>query len=69
METEKISEYEWVLPKRKGMRVPAKIFASEKLMNKIKQDRTLQQAENVAWLKGIQKFSFVMPDAHEGLLH
>ena len=69
MEVQKISDYEWVLPKRKGMKVPAKIFASEKLMSKIKQDRTLQQAENVAWLKGIQKFAFVMPDAHEGLLY
>ena len=68
MEKQKNSDYEWILPKRKGMRVPAKIFASEKLMDKIKHDRTLQQAENVAWLQGIQKFSFVMPDAHEGLL-
>jgi len=68
MELKKISENEWEIPKSGGMKVPAKIFASEKLIQKIKQDRTLMQAANVAHLKGIQKFSFVMPDAHEGLV-
>ena len=68
MELKKISENEWEIPKSKGMKVPAKIFASEKLMQKIKQDRTLMQAANVAHLQGIQKYSFVMSDAHEGLV-
>ena len=66
MELKKISEYEWEIPKHGGMKVPARIFASEKLVQKIKQDRTLQQAVNVAHLKGIQKYSYVMPDAHVG---
>ncbi len=66
MELKKISDYEWELPKSGGMKVPARIFATEKLMDKIKLDRTLQQAANVAHLKGIQKYSYVMPDAHEG---
>ncbi|MBI4438658.1 RtcB family protein, partial [Candidatus Woesearchaeota archaeon] len=66
MEIRKISEHEWELPKTAGMHVPARIFATEKLIEKIKQDRTLQQAANVAHLKGIQKYSYVMPDAHEG---
>ncbi len=66
MELKKISEYEWEIPKHGGMRVPARIFASEKLVQKIQQDRTLMQAANVAHLKGIQKYSYVMPDAHEG---
>jgi tRNA-splicing ligase RtcB (3'-phosphate/5'-hydroxy nucleic acid ligase) len=67
MEVNKISENEWEIPKSGGMNVPARIFASEALMQKIKQDRTLMQAANVAHLQGIQKFSYVMPDAHEGL--
>ena len=66
MELKKISEYEWEIPKQGGMHVPARVFASEKLVAKIKEDRTLQQAANVAHLNGIQKFSYVMPDAHEG---
>ncbi len=66
MELKKISDYEWELPKKDGMNVPARIFATEKLVAKIKQDRTLLQATNVAHLQGIQKYSYVMPDAHEG---
>ncbi len=66
MEPKKISDYEWELPKTGAMKVPARIFASKALMEKIKQDRTLLQASNVAHLKGIQKYSYVMPDAHEG---
>ncbi len=66
MELKKISDYEWEIPKHGGMRVPARIFASEKLVKKIQEDRTMQQAINVAHLKGIQKFAYVMPDAHEG---
>ena len=35
-------------------------------IEKIKQDLTLKQAENVAALKGIQRASYTMPDAHQG---
>ena len=66
MEPKKINEYTWEIPKQGGMQVPARIYASEKLLAKIKQDRTVQQAMNVAHLKGILKYSYVMPDAHEG---
>jgi tRNA-splicing ligase RtcB len=48
------------------MNVPARIYTDERLLEKIKQDKTLQQAINVATLPGIQKFSYVMPDAHQG---
>ncbi len=66
MELKKISDYEWELHKTGGMKVPSRIFATEKLIEKIKLDRTLLQSSNVAHLQGIQKFSYVMPDAHEG---
>src|SRR3989344_8228971 len=66
MELKKINEFTWQINKYGNMKVPAIIYASEKLMQKIKEDRTLKQAENVATLKGIQKASYVMPDAHEG---
>ena len=61
MEIKKVSEYEWEIPKHGGMRVPARIFASEKLVKKIEQDRTLVQAANVAHLKGIQRYSYLIP--------
>ena len=66
MELKKLNDYTWELPKQGAMRVPAVIFASEKLMQKIKGDKTLEQARNVACLKGIIKHSLTMPDAHQG---
>ena len=50
----------------KGMNVPAKIYASEKLLEKIKQDSTLEQASNMAKIPGVQKHVCVMPDGHQG---
>ncbi len=66
MEIKKINDLTWEVPKSGNMKVPAIFYASEKLMEKIKQDKTIEQAKNVACLKGIQKASFVMPDAHQG---
>ena len=65
---QKISEYEWMIPKgaKACMRVPAIIFADEFLLEKMKGDLTLVQAANVACLPGIQKYSIVMPDGHQG---
>ncbi len=62
----KINDYEWELPKIGKMLVPGKIFASEKLIEKIKQDKTLEQVRNVAMLPGILKASIACPDAHQG---
>lgn len=66
MELKKISENIWEIPKQGKMNVVARVYASEKLLEKIKQDRTLQQLQNVACLPGILKYALVMPDAHEG---
>jgi len=63
---EQIDEVRWEIPKEKGMNVPAKIFASEKIMRFMKKDKTLQQVKNVAYLPGIYKNSIVMPDGHQG---
>jgi tRNA-splicing ligase RtcB len=48
------------------MRVPARIFASEKLLQEIFRDRSLTQLVNTTTLPGIQQHALVMPDAHEG---
>jgi tRNA-splicing ligase RtcB len=65
---EQVSDNIWEIPKsyRDDMRVPARIFADKELMSKMKTDRTLFQAANVATLPGIIRNAFVMPDAHEG---
>ncbi|MBS3172446.1 RtcB family protein [Candidatus Woesearchaeota archaeon] len=54
------------IAKEGNMQVPLKIFASEKLIEKIKKDDSIQQGINVACLPGIQKQSIMMPDAHQG---
>ena len=66
MELKRIDANTWEIPKHAGMNVPAVIYASEKLLAGVKGDKTLQQAKNVACLRGIQRNAYVMPDAHQG---
>ena len=66
MELKKLNEFTWQMEKHGAMKVPAIIYASEKILEKIKQDKTLEQVKNVACLKGIQRASYAMPDAHQG---
>jgi tRNA-splicing ligase RtcB len=57
----------WDIPQtaKEGMRVPARIFASEKLMNDM-DDAVFDQLTNVASLPGIVKHALCMPDGHSG---
>jgi len=66
MEIKKIGEYEWKIEKTGKMKVPVVVYASEKLLNLMQQDISLEQAKNVAMLPGIIKKSIVLPDAHQG---
>src|SRR5213593_199745 len=49
-----------------GMKVPARIYADEDLLAKMRTDRTIQQCVNVTHLNGIYKYAITMPDGHEG---
>ena len=64
----KIREDVWEVPQtyKDYMRVPARIYAAEGLLEKMKGDLTLQQTITVASLPGIEKYSLVMPDGHQG---
>ena len=64
----KIDENTWEIPKefRSDMRVPGRIFASEKILDDILEDESLEQVINVATLPGILGWSLAMPDIHEG---
>lgn len=64
----KIHDYLWEIPKtfRRDMRVPVRVYVSEKMLEQVFRDRSLEQAVNVATLPGIQKYALVMPDMHEG---
>ena len=64
----RISEYEWEIPQtfRKDMRVPVRIFATRRLLEKVMQDKSLEQAVNAATLPGLVGHVLVMPDMHQG---
>ncbi len=62
----KISKNVYEIEREKCMKVPARIYASEKLMEAIKEDKTLEQIKNVACLPGILKNSIALADAHQG---
>ena len=64
----KINDYLWEIPKsfRKDMRVPARIYITEKMLDEVVKDRSLSQLVNLTTLPGIVKYSLAMPDIHEG---
>ncbi len=65
-ELKKISKNIYELPQEGKMNVPARIFASEKLLAKIKEDKTLEQVRNMAMLPKVEKYSIALMDAHQG---
>ncbi|MGZ4439721.1 MAG: RtcB family protein [Gaiellaceae bacterium] len=64
----RVGEAVWEIPAdaRPGMRVPARIFADEELLEAIVADRSLEQLCNVATLPGIVEAALAMPDIHQG---
>ena len=62
----KINDALWEIPRQGGMRVPARIYATEKMLPAILSDKAPEQAMNVAHLPGIINYSLAMPDMHWG---
>ncbi|MCD6094658.1 RtcB family protein [bacterium] len=63
----KINDWLWEIPKsfRHDMRVPARIYASEKLLRET-EDEALIQLVNTTTMPGIVKYAIAMPDIHSG---
>ncbi|MBD2094958.1 RtcB family protein [Trichocoleus sp. FACHB-591] len=63
----KVSDTIWEIPVsyKEGMRVPARIYATEKLIKDI-DEGVIDQITNVATLPGITKYALCMPDGHFG---
>ncbi len=63
----RINDWLWEIPKsfREDMRVPARIYASEKLLQET-EDEALIQLVNSTTLPGIMKYAIGMPDIHSG---
>jgi tRNA-splicing ligase RtcB len=51
---------------RPDMRVPVRIYADDALWQQIADDRSVEQAVNVATLPGVTGYVYTMPDVHEG---
>lgn len=68
MPIERIDEYRWRIPAgtKPGMKVPAIVFADDRLMGQIKDDLSLEQAANAATLPGVVRAAYNMPDIHQG---
>lgn len=64
---QKAGDVSWEIPTayKEGMRVPAKIYATAKLIQEMDQG-VFNQVTNVACLPGIQKYAYCMPDGHWG---
>jgi len=64
----KVHDFLWEIPKsfRSDMRVPARVYSSEEMLEAILEDRSLEQLINVATLPGIVGYALAMPDVHEG---
>ncbi len=64
----KIDDYRWEIPReyKQGMRVPGLIYASEDMLESIREEQAAEQVANVAFLPGIVGHSLAMPDIHWG---
>src|SRR5207245_9188668 len=62
-----VSQNIWEVPQdyQPGMKVTARIYADEDLLDKMRTDRTIQQCVNVTNLIMIYKYAITMPDGHE----
>jgi tRNA-splicing ligase RtcB (3'-phosphate/5'-hydroxy nucleic acid ligase) len=63
---EKIDDYRFRIPREGKMRADGLVFTSETMLPDLRQDQSLQQVANVAWLPGIVGPSLAMPDIHWG---
>jgi tRNA-splicing ligase RtcB len=66
MELQKISDFLWEIPRHGAMRVPGRIYASQQMIDELRDDPALTQVANVACLPGIVGYSLAMPDIHWG---
>ena len=64
----KLTPWLWEIPQsfRSDMRVPARVYTSEKMLGEIFRDQSIPQLINGTTLPGIVKYGIAMPDMHEG---
>ncbi|HUV73641.1 MAG TPA: RtcB family protein, partial [Anaerolineae bacterium] len=64
----RIEKYLYEIPGsyREDMRVPARIYADEPLLQAALGDRSIEQLVNTTTLPGVVKYTLAMPDIHQG---
>jgi len=64
----KINDYLWEIPKdfRTDMRVPARAYVSEQMLEECLRDESIPQLINTSSLPGVVNYVMAMPDMHEG---
>jgi tRNA-splicing ligase RtcB len=64
----RLDEFRWEIPSsyKPGMRTSGLIYASEDMLEQMKEEQVLEQVANVAFLPGIVGYSLAMPDIHWG---
>jgi len=67
-DVERLNDNVWEIPCsfRSDMRVPARLYADEALLDDALGDRSMEQLVNTATLPGIIKYAIAMPDIHQG---
>ncbi|KPK57575.1 MAG: tRNA-splicing ligase [Planctomycetes bacterium SM23_32] len=65
-ELKQVGPLVWEIPATGRMNVPVRIYADSQLLESIERDNAVQQSINVAYMPGIVRASFAMPDAHWG---
>ena len=65
---EMLDDYRWRIPRhsQRGMLTDVVVYATKAIIDQIAQDKSLEQAANVASLPGIVGPSLAMPDIHQG---
>ncbi|MGA6925556.1 MAG: RtcB family protein [Desulfosarcina sp.] len=66
MELNRISPYCFEIPQFGDMRVPGRIYMSDRMAAELNEEEALKQVANVATLPGILKAAMAMPDMHWG---
>ncbi len=61
----RINDWTWEAKKEEGMRVPARVYASRKILEETEED-ALGQLMDIARIPGIVSYALAMPDIHSG---
>jgi tRNA-splicing ligase RtcB len=64
----RVNENVWEIPReyRDDMRVPARLYADDELLQNVLTDKSLDQLVNTATLPGVVRYALAMPDIHQG---